>query len=45
LRLPWLPVSERTVIRALGTLATGTIRWALASDVDEARELRASTSA
>ena len=30
LRLPWLPVSERTVVRALGTLATGTIRWAMA---------------
>ena len=30
LRLPWLPVSERTVGRALGTLATGTIRWAMA---------------
>jgi uncharacterized protein (DUF2236 family) len=29
LRLPWLPVSERTVVRALGTLATGTIRWAM----------------
>lgn len=29
LRLPWLPVSERTVVRALGGLATGTIRWAL----------------
>ena len=29
LRLPWLPVSERTVVRALGTAATGTIRWAL----------------
>ena len=29
LRLPWLPVSERTVVRALGSLATGTIRWAL----------------
>jgi uncharacterized protein (DUF2236 family) len=29
LRLPWLPVAERTVVRALGTLATGTIRWAL----------------
>lgn len=29
LRLPWLPVSERTVIRALGVLATGTIRWAM----------------
>jgi uncharacterized protein (DUF2236 family) len=30
LRLPWLPVSERTVIRVLGGLATGTIRWAMA---------------
>ncbi|GAA1165475.1 oxygenase MpaB family protein [Nocardioides aquiterrae] len=29
LRLPWLPVSERTVVRALGGLATGTIRWAM----------------
>lgn len=30
LRLPSLPVSERTVVRVLGTLATGTIRWAMA---------------
>ncbi|WP_182524585.1 oxygenase MpaB family protein [Nocardioides dongkuii] len=29
LRLPWLPVSERTVVRGLGTAATGTIRWAM----------------
>ena len=29
LRLPWLPVSERTVVRALGTAATGTIRWVM----------------
>ena len=29
LRLPWLPVTERTVVRVLGRLATGTIRWAL----------------
>jgi uncharacterized protein (DUF2236 family) len=29
LRLPLLPVSERTVVRALGGLATGTIRWAM----------------
>ena len=29
LRLPWLPVVERTVVRILGGLATGTIRWAL----------------
>lgn len=31
LRLPWLPVTERTVVPALGRAATGTIRWALAS--------------
>jgi uncharacterized protein (DUF2236 family) len=30
LRLPWLPVTERTVVRVLGALATGTIRWAMA---------------
>ncbi|WP_244929995.1 oxygenase MpaB family protein [Nocardioides sp. W7] len=29
LRLPWLPVSERTVVRGLGAAATGTIRWAM----------------
>ena len=29
LRLPWLPVSERTVVRVLGGAATGTIRWAM----------------
>lgn len=29
LRLPYLPVSERTVVRVLGSLATGTIRWAM----------------
>jgi uncharacterized protein (DUF2236 family) len=29
LGLPRLPVSERTVVRALGSAATGTIRWAL----------------
>jgi uncharacterized protein (DUF2236 family) len=29
LRLPYLPVSERTAVRALGGLATGTIRWAM----------------
>lgn len=29
LRLPLLPVTERTVVRVLGTLATGTIRWAM----------------
>lgn len=45
LRLPWLPVSERTVVKAMGTLATGAIRWAMSSGVEEARELRASTTA
>ena len=45
LRLPWLPVSERTVVKALGTLATGTIRWAMSPGVEEVRDLRASTSA
>lgn len=44
LRLPWLPVSERTIVKALGSLATGTIRWAMTSGVDEARELRAATA-
>jgi hypothetical protein len=29
LRLPWMPVTERTVVRVLGQAATGTIRWAL----------------
>jgi uncharacterized protein (DUF2236 family) len=29
LRLPWLPVSERTVVRALGSVAIGAIRWAM----------------
>ncbi|KAA1415432.1 DUF2236 domain-containing protein [Nocardioides humilatus] len=28
LRLPWLPVAERTVVRALGVGAVGAIRWA-----------------
>jgi uncharacterized protein (DUF2236 family) len=29
LRLPWLPVAEHTVVRALGGVATRTIRWAM----------------
>jgi uncharacterized protein (DUF2236 family) len=29
--LPWLPVTERTVVRLLGGAATGTIRWAMAT--------------
>jgi uncharacterized protein (DUF2236 family) len=38
LRLPWLPVSERTTVRALGALATGTIRWALQPPGDQETE-------
>ena len=40
LGLPWLPVSERTVVRALGALATGTIRWAMTPGRETARTLR-----
>jgi uncharacterized protein (DUF2236 family) len=29
LRLPLMPVTERTVVRVVGSLATGTIRWAM----------------
>src|SRR3954468_3652165 len=29
LRLPWLPVSQRAVVRALGSVAIGAIRWAM----------------
>jgi len=36
LRLPWLPVSERTVVRALGAAATGAIRWAMTPPRSEA---------
>jgi uncharacterized protein (DUF2236 family) len=39
LRLPWLPVSERTVVRALGTVATGTIRWVMTPGRDSAQDL------
>ena len=39
LRLPWLPVSERTVVRALGTAATGTLRWALSPGRGAAQDL------
>ena len=35
LRLPYLPFSERTVVRALGGAATGTIRWAMAPGREE----------
>jgi uncharacterized protein (DUF2236 family) len=39
LRLPSLPVTERTVVRAGGSLATGTIRWAMSPGRTAAREL------
>ena len=39
LRLPWLPVTERTVVRALGTLTTGTIRWAMTRPTPPARPI------
>ena len=39
LRLPLLPVAERTVVRALGRAATGTIRWAMAPGRAQAGEL------
>jgi uncharacterized protein (DUF2236 family) len=39
LRLPSLPVTERTVVRAGGSLATGTIRWAMSPGRAAAREL------
>jgi uncharacterized protein (DUF2236 family) len=35
LRLPYLPVSERTVVRVLGGAATGTIRWAMSPPVEQ----------
>jgi uncharacterized protein (DUF2236 family) len=41
LRLPWFPVSERTVVRALGSVATGTIRWAMTPGRDERSSRRA----
>jgi len=34
LRLPWLPVTERTVVRGLGSAAVGTIRWAMTAPSD-----------
>lgn len=39
LRLPSLPVTERTVVRAGGSLATGTIRWAMSPGRAAARDL------
>lgn len=40
LRLPLLPVAERTVVRGLGKAATGTIRWAMAPGREAVQELR-----
>jgi uncharacterized protein (DUF2236 family) len=40
LRLPWLPVTERTVVRVLGSAATGTIRWAMTPGQPESTRLR-----
>ncbi len=40
LRLPWLPVSERTVVPVLGGLATGAIRWALTAPSEPRAELQ-----
>ena len=45
LRLPWLPVAERTVVRTLGRGAVGTIRWAMSSGHGEVRRLRAEAGA
>ncbi|MFC4787079.1 oxygenase MpaB family protein [Nocardioides sp. MAHUQ-72] len=45
LRLPYLPVSERTVVRALGAAATGTIRWAMTPPRQVARDGSAATTA
>ncbi len=39
LRLPFLPFSERTVVRLLGSAATGTLRWALGPGRQSAHEL------
>jgi hypothetical protein len=45
LLLPSLPVSERTVVRTLGALATGTIRWAMSTGDHEVHELRTRAAA
>lgn len=45
LRLPWLPVTERTAVRVLGGLSTSTIRWAMSVDRSAADQLRASAAA
>jgi uncharacterized protein (DUF2236 family) len=44
LRLPSTPVTDRTVVKALGTAATSTIRWAMAPGREETRELRSAAT-
>ena len=44
LRLPSTPVTDRTVVKALGTAATSTIRWAMAPGRAETRELRSAAT-
>jgi uncharacterized protein (DUF2236 family) len=41
LGLPRLPLTERTVVRGLGSAATGTIRWAMTPGRETARDLAA----
>lgn len=43
LRLPSTPATDRTVVRALGKAATGTIRWAMSPGREATRELRTSS--
>jgi len=45
LRIPHVPVADRTVGRALGSAATSTIRWAMSPGHAEARALQDATQA
>lgn len=46
LRLPLMPVTERTVVKVLGGAATGTIRWAMsAAPAVEQKPVEAATTA
>ena len=42
LRLPILPLTEQTIVRALGRISTGTIRWAVQPGRERAEALEAS---
>jgi hypothetical protein len=44
LRLPYLPVTERAVLRPIGQVITSTIRWATAIDQPFAETVDTSTS-